>query len=253
MLNRLKKPCYCRMQVNALLGLCLLAASAVLLLLFQSACSKKSKAPVAITSPIRIVLFPFNVPAANKDLQWTAFAAPVLMAKASEQAQDLALVPLWETMPTAIESAGASRSFTQESAASLANWLTAKWSIMGEISPTKTGVSLTIDFIPAKSNQVPFRYMKVGRVDSLGNNFRDAIRQFLHYLAARPLGPAKRDEQSMTSVKPLAEALDREYGWFVDASPGKAQETVTELTRTDDRLARFLFNPSVYPVLAQGK
>jgi hypothetical protein len=55
----------------------------------------------------------------------------------------------------------------------------------------------------------------------------------------------------MISMKPLAEALDREYGWFVDAEPGKAQEIVADLALKDDRLARLLFNPSVYPVLTK--
>ena len=50
-------------------------------------------------------------------------------------------------------------------------------------------------------------------------------------------------------MKTVAEALDREYGWFVEAEPGKAQEIVEELMRRDGRLARLLFNPKIYPQL----
>jgi hypothetical protein len=231
----------------------LLAASAMLCLCLQCACSKKSKAPVAVIAPVRVVLLPFGVPADNKDLQWEAMAAPILLAKASELAPDLVVVPLWEAMPTAIQSAGASRIFTQESAASVATWLSAKWSILGDISATKTGITTIVDFIPAKNNQIAFRYMKARRTDFLGSDSREAIMQFLRYLVARPLESAKGNLPNMTSVKTLAEALNREYGWLVDADPGKAQEVVANLARSDDRLARLLFNPSLYPALAQAK
>ena len=50
-----------------------------------------------------------------------------------------------------------------------------------------------------------------------------------------------------------AEALDREYGWFVDADPGKAQETVSELAHSDERLAQSLFSPALYPDLSPKK
>jgi hypothetical protein len=254
MLNRLEKPCSRGRRICTSYGLGLLAVSAILILFSQAACFlKKNKTPVAPAPPARIVLLPFNIPSGNKDLHWAAFAAPILMAKACEQTSDLVLVPLWEALPAATESAGASRAFNQASAAATANWLSAKWSSVGEISPTKTGVSMTVDFIPAKSNEVPFRYMKSRSINLLPFSFHQAIRQFLHYVAAKPLKPARGTEQNMKSVKALAEALDREYGWFVNADPGKAQEIVADLARTDERLARFLFNPSLYPVLAQGK
>jgi hypothetical protein len=112
---------------------------------------------------------------------------------------------------------------------------------------------MMVDFIPAKSNQVPFRYQKNTSIDSLGSGFPEAFRQFLRYLVARPLQPAKGSLPNMTSMKTLAEALDREYGWFVDAEPGKAQDVVADLARSDESLARLLFNPSLYPVLGQTK
>ncbi len=253
MLNRVKKRSCCRTPVNTRSFLCLLAAAAILFLFFQTACGKKSKAPVASISPTRLIILPFNVPTGDKNLRWTALAAPILMAKEGESSRDLVLVPLWEVMPTAIESAGASRSLTADSVATIANWLSAKWSILGDVSPAKRGVSMTIDFIPAKSTQVPFRYMKTGSVDVLGAGFHEAFKQFLRYLAARPLEQAGKSDQSMSSARPLAEAVDREYGWFVDADPGKAQAVVSDLAQKDERLAKFLFNPSLYPVLAKTK
>jgi hypothetical protein len=252
MLKCLKRSCYCRMAFPARL----LAASVVLLLFFQSACvlSRKSKAPMAAIAPVRVVLLPFNVPENSKDLRWAAMASPILMAKVAEQAPDLVVVPLWEAMPTAIQSAGASRIFTQEEAASVANWLSARWSIMGAVFPAKTGLSLMVDFIPAKTTQIPFRYIKTGEIDSLEPDFHAAFRQFLRYLVARPLEPVKKeDEPSATALKNLAEALDREYGWFVSAEPGKAGEAVANLVSSDKQLARLLFNPSLYPELAKTK
>ena len=80
-----------------------------------------------------------------------------------------------------------------------------------------------------------------------------AFIQFLRYLSAGSLKPVKGEESSMISIKPLAEALDREYGWFVSADPGKSQEIVADLALKDTRLARLLFNPSLYPVLSQTK
>jgi hypothetical protein len=226
-----------------------LAAAAILILILSTACgSKKAKVPEIASSPSRMVVLPFNVPAGNNDLRWTAMAAPILMAKAGGQSQSLQIIPLYEAMPVAIQAAGASRSFTAESATNIANWMSAKWCAMGEFAPSKRGLSMTVDFLPAKSNLVPFRYLKSGSIDGVGNGMPIAFAQFIRYLAAGPLVPEKG--QSMTSLRDLAQALDREYGWFADAEPGKAQEVVANLARSDERLARLLFDPSMYPVLA---
>jgi hypothetical protein len=243
-----------RMQTSSHFRLVLIAAAA-LVLFSQSSCLFKKNKKVAVTPPtgIRLAILPFNVPLANQDLRWTALAAPIMMAKVSESARDLEVIPLWETMPVAIEAGGASRSFTPETAAYVASWFSAKWSAMGEISPTKSGVSMMIDFMPSRTTLVPFRFTRDGKIDAIGTSLPEAYSQFLRYLAARPLLPAKKDLQQMTAMKNLAEALDREYGWFVAAEPGKAQGIVSELARTDERLARLLFNPTVYPVLAQAK
>jgi hypothetical protein len=226
----------------------------IVLLLFSSpAFSKKVKVPATATGPVKVLLLPFEVSEAHKDLRWTALAAPVLLAKEIEKTQDLVLIPLWQTMPTAIATAGASRTFNDESAASTAIWLGAKWSILGRIAPVKKRISLTIDFIPDRRNQSAFRSLKDRRLQLLGPVFHEAIRQFLRYLTARPIERAKGNEPGLDSVKDIAEALDREYGWSVDADPGKAEKVVARLAQTDEALARLLFNPSLYPVLAQSK
>ena len=88
---------------------------------------------------------------------------------------------------------------------------------------------------------------------SQGRSFNEATRQFLRYLAIKTIKPVKYNEPSLDSVKELAEALDREYGWSVDAEPGKAQDIVARLAASDEHLARILFNPSLYPVLAKNE
>lgn len=239
-------------RIGALRSGTAIALAALLLALSQPACSKKSKAEPVITSPVRIVLLPFNVPAGNKDVQWAALAAPILLAKTGQQAKDLDIIPVWQTMPTALQAAGSSRTLTVESAANLATWMSAKWALLGELTPSKNGVSVVIDFIPAKSNLIPFRYVKSGKLDSIGADFRDAYNQFLRYLVAKPVEPSRKDA-NLASVKDLAEAFDREYGWFVEAEPGKAQDAISPLMGSDERLAQSLFNPSVYPSISPKK
>lgn len=240
------------MSAYAPYGLRLLVASALILILFQSACGKKSSAVFTPAPPARIAFLPLNLklPEDQKDLQWAALAAPILLAKVCDRAPDLVAVPFWESMPVAIESAGASRIFNDASAESAASWLSAEWSTTGEISPApKNRINIIIDFMPARSDRVPFRYMNKGRLDRIATGFPTAFTQFLRYLAARPLDKKKDDNLQMSSMKAVAEALDREYGWFVEAEPGKAQEIVENLMREDESLARFLFNPKIYPQL----
>ncbi len=235
---------------------CKLIAACVIatLMLLQSACfSKKVTTQPIAAAPVRVVLLPFNVPSDNKDLRWMAFAAPILMAKAAENAEGLEIVPFWETMPVALNIGGASRTFTEDSAGTVASWIAAKWSTLGQISPTKTGISMMVDFIPARSNLVPFRYLKAGKPDVVGAGFPEAYSQFLRYLVAKPMEKTRSKEITMTAAKDLAEALDREYGWFVEAEPGKAQSIVADLMRTDERLAKSLFSPTLYPTLTEKK
>ncbi len=235
-------PCRGHLPVTVLIAL---------ILLVQPAClfrKKKSAVPVAVPpTPVRVVLLPFNLPADNTDLRWAALAAPILMAKTMESAQDLEVVPIWQGMPIAAEALGQSREITPEIAAYVASRLAAKWSTQGQLSPAKDGVSLLLDLIPTKANLIAFRYQKELRVDALGTHFHDAVNQFLSYLVARPLGKSDSRLADASSMKELASAIDREYGWFAVADPGKAEALVSNLMRTDPKLARFLFNPGLYP------
>jgi hypothetical protein len=226
-----------------------IAASAVLIAFFHFGCAKKSKVNLESTTNIKIALMPFNVPENNKDLRWTAMIGPILMAKVSRQAQSFELIPFWQSMPVAIEKAGRSRSLTPDAVAEASVWLSTRWTAYGAFAPTKNGVSMMIDFMPNKDNILAFRYMKSGRLDWLESGVHQAFEQFLRYLSGRPLEP-ERGLKDLTVYRNLAEALDREYGWFVDAEPGKSKEAVANLIQTDPQLARFLFSPTFYPALS---
>jgi hypothetical protein len=178
-----------------------------------------------------------------------SLAAPIMMAKISENAQDLDVAPLWEVMPVAAEAAGSSRSITPEGAADIASRLSAKWATYGEMSSVSHGIEMVMDYIPAKATSVPFRYTRVGNVDEIGYGFYSALEQFLRYLTAHPINLETIRETRLNSLRPLAEALDLEYGWFVTADPGKAEQVVADLARYDSRLARLIFSPSLYPIL----
>jgi hypothetical protein len=253
MLNSSRKPYDRSLQLPARSGLLLIVALAAMIVCFQSACSKKNKVAIAPVTGVRIALLPFNVPPGNQDLRWAAMAAPIMMAKASEYPKALEVTPLWQSMPIALEAAGASRSYTPDAAAYIASWLAVKWSAMGEITTHKTGVSMLIDFVPARTTQTPFRFIKAGSIDTVAAQIPLAYNQFFYYLGAKPLDPVDKKMPTITTMRSVAEALDREYGWFVEADPGKAQQVVANLANTDLRLARLLFNPTLYPVLAQTK
>ncbi len=228
------------------------AGLAGLILLVQPAClfrKHKTGAPVVLPSPVRIAYLPLNSPDASPDSRWLSLAVPVMMAKVGEKAPDLEAVPLWETMPVAVEASGNSRTITPEVAAYVASRLSAKWATQGELSPTKGGVQMTMDFIPAKTTLVPYRYQRELSVDSMASHFRDALGQFLTYLVLRPMAKGDGASIDAATLKQVAEALDREYGWFVAADPGKSDKVVADLARSDRGLARLLFNPNLYPVV----
>jgi hypothetical protein len=253
MLNCLRRSYGRFIRISSCSGLILIIALAGMSMISQSGCAKKKKVALTPVTGVRLALLPFSVPTGNKDLRWAALAAPVMMAKVSEYSKDVEIMPLWQSMPIALEAAGASRSLAADSAAYIASWLAAKWSVMGEITPTKNGVSFMIDIIPDRSTQVPFRFSKSGEIDGVAAQIPLAYNQFFYYLGTRKLAPIDKKLPTLTSMKSVAEALDREYGWFVEAEPGKAQQVVASLASTDMRLARLLFNPSLYPVLAQTK
>ena len=229
----------------------LLAAIPFLVSLGSTGCKKKAQARPAVAGTIRVVVLPFSVPANDKDLQWAAMAAPALIAKASRNSPNMIVVPFWEAMPSAIASAGAARSFNDESATAMANWVGAKWAIMGEISHTKSGYSVSVDFIPTKSMDVPFRYIKTRSLDSMGTAFQTAIRQWLRYSSSKPAPPTRQKEPGLNKMRSIAEALDREYGWFETANPGNAQDIISNLSPSDKDWAGILFNPTLYPGLAK--
>jgi hypothetical protein len=229
------------------IALSLFTSLLILILVFQSACSsKRQKIINNQTSTIKIVPLPLNLPSDNPKLRWIALAAPVILSKASENSRNLEVIPLWEAMTIAKETTRTSRLITADSAAYIAGWLAAKWSITGELSQSKGGISMMLDFIPSKTTQTPFRYFRTGNVDYVGSGIRESCDQFLFYLVAKPLTTSREREQKMSELRNLAEALDREYGWFVKPEPGKAEKLVANLAYSDSRLARLLFNPSVY-------
>jgi hypothetical protein len=230
----------------------LLAAIPVLVSLGSIGCNKKAKARPAVDGPIRVILLPFDVPENDKDLKWAAMAAPALIAKASRHTPDIVIVPFWDAMPPAIATAGAARSFNDETAASMANWVGARWAIMGGISRTKSSYSISIDFIPAKSIDVPFRYIKTRHLGTMGSACQTAMRQWFRYATSKTIPVAKQKEPGLDKMRFVAEALDREYGWFETAVPGNAQEVVGKLSPSDRDWAGLLFNPKIYPSLTKA-
>jgi len=227
---------------------CLLLAG----LLFEPACffrKKKGAEPKYPSAPVRCALLPLNVPTENGDLHWAAFAATYLMARFVEQAQDLSAAALWETIPVALESVGDSRSITPDTAAYVASRVTARWAIEGELLPAKNGMRLRLDFVPTQTSMVAYRYESAFTPDTMVQKMREAFEQFLEYLMARPL-PKNAGEISAGELRQIGEALDQEYGWYRAADPGKADKVVAELARSQLEVARILFSPTLYLVLA---
>lgn len=226
----------------------------VLLLAFsQSACLfKGSKSAVMPTTPARIGFLPFNAPEDSKELQWTSMAMPVMMAIITKDAQGLEPVPLWETMRFTLESVRDSRTVTSKDASYVANWLNLKWAVMGDLpSESNEKISLLIDYIPPAETSIPFRYTKKIPMENVDANVRKAFNQFLNYISSPPLDKQNNRHITLASVRQLAEALDREYGWSVPAEPGKAGEIVSNLAQSDIGLARQLFNPTLYSILQE--
>ncbi|MBN2317738.1 MAG: hypothetical protein JXR49_01610 [Acidobacteria bacterium] len=228
-------------------------ALAVMIVFLQSACLFRGKKEAVMPSaPVRVAFLPFNTPEGDEGLRWASMAMPIMMAKISEKAEGMDPVPLWETMRFAIESTGSSRTIDQESAAYVANWLNSEWSVMGSLSQeNKDKITLIVDFISPREDEIPFRYTKTIKMDAVDFNIRKAFRQFLNYVSARPMDPKGDGKTSLASLRQLAEVLNGEYGWTVPAQPGEAEEIVSNLIQSDLRLARLLFNPSTYTVLEE--
>jgi hypothetical protein len=232
----------------------LLISLAVLGLLWTPGCLfRKHKAPAApaLPAPVRIVLLPLNVPQGKPDLQWLALATTVMMADASMAAPDLEPVPVWESVPAALQSLGNARTVTVDLAALVAARLSARWSVQGDVSVAANGFAMRMDFIPAKPSLVPFRYEKLITIDGLDTRFEEAFDQFLRYLIVRPLAAAKMVPLDAKRLREVSEALDLEYGWFVTAKPGAGSKVVEDLAHSNPGLARLLFSPTMYPVLGK--
>ena len=223
----------------------------VLATLLQPGClfKKKPSTPTYPAEPIRIALLPVNVPSDDAELRWVSLGAAIMMAKELEQAKDLDVVPLWETLPATVETLGSSRTLTPETSAVIAARVNARWAAQSDIAPGQNGLDFRVDFIPAKATLIPFRYENQAQLDSLTARVREAFEQFLRYMVARPLQSKDRVGKPMepNQLKELAAALDREYGWFGSADPGKAGVEAEKLAQSDGRLARLLFSPTVYP------
>ncbi len=246
--NRL---CHSRISPVSKTNILGIAALLLVAALFPSACFLRGeKRAIMPTAPIRVTFLPFNVPEENKELQWTSMAVPVMLTMISRESEVLDPVPMWDTMRFTLESVRNSRTIVPSNAAYVANWLNAKWSVIGETSTeSKERISLLMDYIPPQDTRIPFRYIKKIRVEDFDDNVRKSFDQFLYYLSA-PL-PEKGSHKNITlaSLRQLAGALDKEYGWTVAADPGKSEEIVGNLAQSDMWLARQLFNPALYPVL----
>jgi hypothetical protein len=234
----------------------LLLMLAVLGLLAQTGCPfgkpKAPAAPKAPAPPIRVAFLPLNVPQGDGNLHWIAVAAAVASLEIAMTAPDIEPVPLWESMPAALQSLGNSRTVTEDIARTTAARLSAKWSTEGDIRSTKNTTLMRLDFIPSNPNQVPFRYEGPFLPDKMGTNLQEAYTQFLRYLIARPLQTDKKQTGDGARLKSLAQAVDAEYGWYsLSPKPGGALPLVEELARTKPGLAKLLFSPTLYPVLAK--
>jgi len=153
-----------------------------------------------------------------------------------------------------LERLGASRRITPEMAASIADLSGARWATACELAPASNGVSILIDFMPANPTHIAFRYAGVVTATDLEPALTTAFEQFLRYLGVRPF-PAKRVQTRLTpgSLKTTAAAFDHEYGWFIPAAPGQSGQAAMDLERTDEELARILFDPTLYAARpAQG-
>ncbi|MEJ2109540.1 MAG: hypothetical protein P8Z37_06430 [Acidobacteriota bacterium] len=242
----------CRFPQKFKSGDRLITATILLAAFFQFACifGGGDKAVVMPTAPIRIAFLPFNTPVDSTDLQYTSMASPIMMALIVRNSQSMEPVPLWESMRFTMESVRNSRTIGAGNAAYVANWLNADWAVMGSLSKEGTDkVSLMIDFIPARDTSVPFRYLKNVKMDAVDENVRKAFNQFLNYISSPQMENTRERHLTFVSLRQLAEVMNKEYGWTVAAEPGKAEETVNNLVKSDPWLARFLFNPTLYAAL----
>jgi hypothetical protein len=232
-------------------------ALALVVLLVQPGClfrifhKKKPPAAPAIPAPVRVALLPLNIPQGDTELTWFSFATTAVIADVALAAPDVELVPIWESIPAALQSLGNSRTVTTDIAELVATRLSARWATEGDIIKSAKGLTVRVDFIPSRPNLVPFRYEKAFEPEELPDRFQEAMDQFLRYLIVRPLDLEKLEPMDPKMLREIAGALDAEYGWFGPAKPGSSGKVVEELARTRPALAKLLFSPTLYPILAK--
>jgi hypothetical protein len=232
----------------------LLIALAVLGLLLGSGClfrKRKPPAAPALPAPVRIALLPLNVPQANADLRWMSFATIVTMGEIAQAAPDLEIVPVYESVQAALQSLGNSRMLTQDIAELVATRLSARWASNGEITAAGNSLTLLVDFVPSQSTRTPFRYQKPLPAEAIQSRLMEAFEQFLRYLIVRPVQADRLKLLDMKKLREIADALDAEYGWYGTPRPGASTKVVEDLAQSNPRLAKVLFSPTLYPVLAK--
>ena len=232
----------------------LISLTLVGMLILPGCLFRRNKVPDATTfpAPARLVFLPMNVPQANEDLHWISIATTVISANAALAAPDLGPVPLWESLPTALQSLENSRTVTPDIAELVAGRLSARWATQGEVSTAGNAFQLRLDFIPSRPTLVPFRYEKGVSAETMQPRIQEAFEQFLRYLIVRPMAERGVMPLDLNKLKEIAQAIDVEYGWFVSAKPGAAGKTVEDLAKTNLALAKLLFSPTLYPILGDG-
>ncbi len=237
----------------------------------------KTNSPVEPASPVSIAVLPLNVreqpqspasPAqaagngrqnqatsggrarpssAEPTLQSMSIASAVVATSVLQGIPGIEPVPMWRALQVASTILNNTRWVTPSMAAELANMLSVRWTMMGEISPASEGYNVIIDFIPSKPAVFPFRYQKVLRRELLSQRLGEALEEFLRY-AGHPVPQLRTLDRGgdWSELSRLVEAVDREYGWFSPPAPGNSQAAYAAIFTRDPRLASLLFNPDRY-------
>jgi len=228
-------------------------------LLFLQGCffrGSRTNSPTGPAPRVSIAVLPLNIPEPPQasgsrlqgpTLQTLSIASAVMATNVLQGIPDVEQVPLWRTLHAASSLIDKSRRATPSEAAKLANMLSVRWAMTGEIAPNPEGYVLIIDFIPAKSSGIPFRYQRDLQPETLARRVNEALEQFLRY-AQHPVPQTKTLTRPVdwSDLFRLAEAIDREYGWFSPPAPGKAQVVYASVLARDPRLASLFFNPDLY-------
>ena len=212
---------------------------------------KKPAAPEVVPQgPVRLVFLPANIAADSAEMRWLSLAVPVLMGKLATVSTDLDPVPLWQSMPIAVENAGAARVINPELASYVASRMGARWAATGDLAPAKNGFTLIVDFIPVNTASYAYRYQKAVSTSSLESNVRQAMDEFIRYRVPKP-AVSKESKATMDTglLQQIAETVDSDYGWFVPAAPGKGDAIAAAVSRSDSKFARLIFSPTLYPVV----